>query len=345
MGDLGIPGFALHDGRRSGRRPTGPGSPAPGRRSCCSTGSRRRTTAGTRSRRRSPTGTRSWSATSRATARAASAPGGPLGEGYDKRTMAAELREVMARLGHERFSVVGHDRGGRVAYRMALDHPDAVERLAVLNIVPTVDQFERMAAEAALDYFPWYLLAQPRAVRRARRERERGVRGPSPARVVGRDPGRDHTGGGRPVRARVHRGGDLGHLRRVPRGVPSRPPDGRRGPRGRGADRAARCSCTGAPRRARCPTGRCSSGGGGPRTVEGGPLASGHFVPEEAADPLAARRWSGSSPPPASRTTTPPRSCRGRCAPGRSRMHRADQCVPSSPPVRGTSAPNVSPTP
>ena len=90
-----------------------------------------------------------------------SAPGGPLGEGYDKRTMAAELREVMARLGHARFSVVGHDRGGRVAYRMALDHPDAVERLAVLNIVPTVDQFERMAAEAALDYFPWYLLAQP----------------------------------------------------------------------------------------------------------------------------------------------------------------------------------------
>jgi haloacetate dehalogenase len=90
-----------------------------------------------------------------------SAPGGPLGEGYDKRTMAAELREVMARLGHERFSVVGHDRGGRVAYRMALDHPEAVERLAVLNIVPTVDQFERMAAEAALDYFPWYLLAQP----------------------------------------------------------------------------------------------------------------------------------------------------------------------------------------
>jgi haloacetate dehalogenase len=90
-----------------------------------------------------------------------SAPGGPLGEGYDKRTMAAELRAVMAGLGHERFSVVGHDRGGRVAYRMALDHPAAVDRLAVLNIVPTVDQFERMAADVALDYFPWYLLAQP----------------------------------------------------------------------------------------------------------------------------------------------------------------------------------------
>jgi haloacetate dehalogenase len=67
----------------------------------------------------------------------------------------------MAALGHERFAVVGHDRGGRVAYRMALDRPDAVERLAVLNIVPTVEQFERMAPEAALDYWPWFLMAQP----------------------------------------------------------------------------------------------------------------------------------------------------------------------------------------
>jgi haloacetate dehalogenase len=90
-----------------------------------------------------------------------SAPGGPLGEGYDKREMAAELVELMARLGFERFSVVGHDRGARVAYRLALDHPETVERLCVLNIVPTVDQFERMAAEAALEYYPWFFLAQP----------------------------------------------------------------------------------------------------------------------------------------------------------------------------------------
>jgi haloacetate dehalogenase len=90
-----------------------------------------------------------------------SAPGGPLGEGYSKREMAAELVAVMARLGFERFAVVGHDRGGRVAYRMALDHPDAVTRLGILNIVPTVDQFERMAADAALDYYPFFLLAQP----------------------------------------------------------------------------------------------------------------------------------------------------------------------------------------
>jgi haloacetate dehalogenase len=90
-----------------------------------------------------------------------SEPGGPLGEGYGKREMAAELVELMARLGHERFSVAGHDRGGRVAYRMALDHPAAVERLCVLNIVPTVDQFERMAADAALEYWPWFFMAQP----------------------------------------------------------------------------------------------------------------------------------------------------------------------------------------
>jgi haloacetate dehalogenase len=90
-----------------------------------------------------------------------SEPGGPLGEGYGKREMAAELLELMALLGFGRFAVVGHDRGGRVAYRMALDHPAAVERLGVLNIVPTVDQFERMAGDAAIDYWPWFFLAQP----------------------------------------------------------------------------------------------------------------------------------------------------------------------------------------
>jgi haloacetate dehalogenase len=87
--------------------------------------------------------------------------GGALGEGYSKREIATELVAVMARAGFERFSVVGHDRGGRVAYRMALDHPGNVHRLAVLNIVPTIDQFELMAEEASLDYYPWYFLAQP----------------------------------------------------------------------------------------------------------------------------------------------------------------------------------------
>jgi haloacetate dehalogenase len=90
-----------------------------------------------------------------------SEPGGELGEGYSNRERAAELVELMKHLGHERFSVVGHDRGGRVAYRMALDHPDAVERLSVLNVIPTVEQFERMDGDTALGYWPFIFLAQP----------------------------------------------------------------------------------------------------------------------------------------------------------------------------------------
>jgi haloacetate dehalogenase len=86
--------------------------------------------------------------------------GGPHGQGYTKREMAAELVELMTRLGHDRFAVVGHDRGARVAYRMALDHPQTVTRLAVLNIVPTVNQFERMGGGHALGYWPWLFLAQ-----------------------------------------------------------------------------------------------------------------------------------------------------------------------------------------
>jgi haloacetate dehalogenase len=88
-------------------------------------------------------------------------PGGPLGEGWSKREMAARLVEEMEDQGFERFAVVGHDRGARVAYRMALDWPERVERLCVLNVVPTVEQFERMAQEPAPDYWPFFLLAQP----------------------------------------------------------------------------------------------------------------------------------------------------------------------------------------
>lgn len=90
-----------------------------------------------------------------------SEPGGPLGEGYSNHERATELVDLMSRLGFARFCVIGHDRGGRVAYRMALDHGDAVKRLGVLNIVPTAEQFERMAQGAALEYWPWFFLAQP----------------------------------------------------------------------------------------------------------------------------------------------------------------------------------------
>ena len=88
-------------------------------------------------------------------------PGGPLGEGYSKREMAAELCELMSALGHERFAVVGHDRGARVAYRLALDRPECVTRVVLVNVVPTVEQFERMGAGPSLGYWPWFLLAQP----------------------------------------------------------------------------------------------------------------------------------------------------------------------------------------
>ena len=75
--------------------------------------------------------------------------------------MAQDMVTVMERLGFPRFSVAGHDRGGRVAYRMALDHPDRVDRLAVLDILPTETVWDRADARFALAFWPWSLLAQP----------------------------------------------------------------------------------------------------------------------------------------------------------------------------------------
>lgn len=80
---------------------------------------------------------------------------------YAKRAMAEDMVEVMEQLGFPRFSVAGHDRGGRVAYRMALDHPDRVLRLAVLDIMPTEIVWNLADDRFALAYWPWSLLAQP----------------------------------------------------------------------------------------------------------------------------------------------------------------------------------------
>jgi haloacetate dehalogenase len=80
---------------------------------------------------------------------------------YAKRAMARDMVMVMERLGHGRFAVAGHDRGGRVAYRLALDHPDRVDRVAVLDILPTATVWQRADARLALGYWPWSLLAQP----------------------------------------------------------------------------------------------------------------------------------------------------------------------------------------
>lgn len=80
---------------------------------------------------------------------------------YSKRTMARDLIAVMNRLGHSRFAVVGHDRGARVAYRMALDTPQAVERLAVLDILPTAVYWDRLGHAFGLAIYHWMFLAQP----------------------------------------------------------------------------------------------------------------------------------------------------------------------------------------
>ncbi len=82
-------------------------------------------------------------------------------EPYSKRAMARDQVAVMAQLGHERFAVAGHDRGARCAYRMALDHPERVERLAILDVIPTVDMYERTDMRMALGAWHWFFLAQP----------------------------------------------------------------------------------------------------------------------------------------------------------------------------------------
>ncbi|MGI8477502.1 MAG: alpha/beta fold hydrolase [Thermomicrobiales bacterium] len=80
---------------------------------------------------------------------------------YSKRAMALDQVAVMRELGHARFAVAGHDRGGRVAYRMAIDHPEVVTKLAVLDIVPTSEAYRRADMAFGLDYFHWFFLAQP----------------------------------------------------------------------------------------------------------------------------------------------------------------------------------------
>jgi haloacetate dehalogenase len=82
---------------------------------------------------------------------------------YSKRATAADMLALMDALGHETFGVVSHDRGARVAHRLALDAPSRVERLAVLDIVPTVEQFERADMAFALGYYHWFWFAQPHA--------------------------------------------------------------------------------------------------------------------------------------------------------------------------------------
>lgn len=92
---------------------------------------------------------------------------------YSKRAMAADNVALMRMLGFERFAVCGHDRGGRVAHRMVLDHPRAVERLMLLDISPTLTMYERTDMEFARAYYHWFFLIQPQ---------------PLPETLIGADP-------------------------------------------------------------------------------------------------------------------------------------------------------------
>lgn len=80
---------------------------------------------------------------------------------FTKRAMAEVMIEVMEKLGHVHFAVAGHDRGGRVAYRLALDHPGRLSRIAVLDILPTYDYWAKMDRNLALRIYHWLFLAQP----------------------------------------------------------------------------------------------------------------------------------------------------------------------------------------
>lgn len=88
-------------------------------------------------------------------------PEGENHASYSKRAMAQDQLDVMRQLGFERFAVVGHDRGGRVACRMALDHSQAVTRLALLDIVPTRTVYTEVSKNLATWYFHWFFLIQP----------------------------------------------------------------------------------------------------------------------------------------------------------------------------------------
>jgi haloacetate dehalogenase len=114
-------------------------------------------------------------------------PTTPDHEPYSKRAMARDAVAVMRHLGFERFAVAGHDRGGRVAYRLALDDPQRVTKIATLDIIPTGEHFRRADMTFGMGYWHWFFLAQPY---------------PLPEKLLSADPGWFLQG--RPNRANVH---------------------------------------------------------------------------------------------------------------------------------------------
>src|SRR4051812_14049332 len=90
-------------------------------------------------------------------------PSGEDHAGYSKRAMAQDQVEVMQHFGFEKFAAVGHDRGGRVVHRMALDHADKITKAVVLDIIPTSHFYQHVTQESATAYYHWFFLLQPNA--------------------------------------------------------------------------------------------------------------------------------------------------------------------------------------
>ena len=209
-------------------------------------------------------------------------PSDPEHRAYAKRAMAQDQLETMAQLGFERFAVVGHDRGGRVAYRLALDRPERVTRLAVLDMVPTLETWARMDRSAGLAAYHWLFLAQPAGPAGAPDRRRSGLLSPVDARELGRAGPTPSTRGRSPSTS--ERSGTRRFDPRDLRGLPGR---GDRRPGGDAADRAAAAS----PARPR-PLGRAAAAGRDwdpvaiwrdwASDVRGQALPCGHFLPEEA---------------------------------------------------------------
>ncbi len=206
---------------------------------------------------------------------------------YSKRAAAGDVRALMRQLGHERFAVVGHDRGSYVALRLALDSPEAVTHLAVVDCLPVVEHLERCDARFATAWWHWFFLAQPE----------------KPERAIGADPvawyGLDAPGKAAAMGEDNH--ADVVAAVRDPATVRAMLEDYRAGLT---VDRADEEADRAAGRKVTCPTLVLWSARddleelhGDPRAIwagwttalrGGGPLDSGHHVAEEAPEELAA---------------------------------------------------------
>ena len=224
-------------------RSTGPAStppwPATGRRCCCCTATRRAMSCGTGSLPELADGHTVVLADLRGYGDSSRPASVPDHASYSKRAMAADQVGLMRRLGFETFALVGHDRGARVAHRLCLDHPEAVSRVALLDIVPTRHVFSHVDRALSQAYYHWFFLSQPPDLPEHLIGADPELLGAPQARtVVGCRRDRClRARGGRGVRPLLQRPGrDPGELRGLPRRRLHRP----RARRGRRGSRSAR---------------------------------------------------------------------------------------------------------